>query len=531
MNLRPYQRQAIDDLWAWFATHHEGHPVVEASVGAGKSVMIAALCQEAITQWPGTRILMVVASRELCAQNLEKLRAVWPEAPAGLHSAGLGKKDLGTPILYATIGSVAKKAHLLGRVDLLLVDECHNISNRAEGMYRSLIDELLRYTPHMRVIGWTGTAFRGDGVWLTDAEAPLFTHVAARVTMRELLDQKYLAPLKAVGTDTTLHADGVGMRGGDFIVSQLASAVDKRELVEACASELVRIGANRKRWLVYGVTVEHARHITEALTDRGIKCAFVCADTPLSERDASIAAFKAGRIRALVNVAVLTTGFDVPEVDLIALLRNTRSPVLYTQIAGRGMRIADSKTDCLWVDFTDTTAELGPVDAIKGRAKRTKREGSAPHKVCEECGNPSPTSARECAECGALFPEPERINHSTTASHAAVLSGADPIVVTYEVDRVEYKPHSKPGKPDSLRVDYYNGFRLVASEWVCLDHEGYARGKACTWWQRRQPQPMSIIPGVSQAMEWIEGGYKPIAPSAITVNESGKFPEIIGYEF
>ena len=113
MILRDYQQRAIDELWQWFRNHPQGNPIVEACVGAGKSVMIATLIRDALIQWPGTRILMVVASHELCAQNLDKLLRVWPEAPAGVHSAGLGRKDLGRDVLYATIGSVARKAHLL----------------------------------------------------------------------------------------------------------------------------------------------------------------------------------------------------------------------------------------------------------------------------------------------------------------------------------------------------------------------------------------------------------------------------------
>jgi hypothetical protein len=329
MILRDYQRRVIDALWDWFRAHQEGNPIVEACVGAGKSVMIAALAREALTQWPGTRILMVVASRELCAQNLEKLKAVWPEAPAGVHSAGLGRKDLNRDVLYATIGSVAKKAHLLGRVDLLMVDEAHNISPKNAGMYRHLINELTRYNPALRVIGWTGTAFRGDGVWLTAA------------------DRGFLSPLVLGAATQRLEADGVRMSGGDFVVSALAEKLDRDELVQACADELVTLAADRRRWLVYGVTVEHARHIAEALQTRGIACAVVSAETPTGERDAHIRDFRAGRLRALVNVAVLTTGFDVPDVDCIALLRNTRSPVLYVQIAGRGLRIADGKRDCI----------------------------------------------------------------------------------------------------------------------------------------------------------------------------------------
>lgn len=531
IELRDYQRRVIDALWDWFRAHQEGNPIVEACVGAGKSVMIAALAREALTQWPGTRILMVVASRELCAQNLEKLKAVWPEAPAGVHSAGLGRKDLNRDVLYATIGSVAKKAHLLGRVDLLLIDECHNVSPKNAGMYRQLIAELARYNPALRVIGWTGTAYRGDGVWLTAADEPIFTHVAARVTMRELLDRGFLSPLVLGAATQRLEADGVRMSGGDFVVSALAEKLDRDELVQACADELVTLAANRRRWLVYGVTVEHARHIAEALQTRGIACAVVSAETPTGERDAHIRDFRAGRLRALVNVAVLTTGFDVPDVDCIALLRNTRSPVLYVQIAGRGLRIADGKRDCLWLDFTDTTATLGPVDAIKGRRKiaRASSGGNAsPIKHCDHCGNPAQITASHCESCGTPFPEPERINHNATASAISPLSApAASVIEDVPVTDVRYRKWSKPGQPDSLLVEYWNGITRVAREWVCIEHAGYARQKAIIWWDQRSngtPVP-NDVDSARQAARGLR------QPAGLRLNTGGRYPEIVQYHF
>jgi DNA repair protein RadD len=527
MELRPYQLRVIDSLWSWFGRNDTGHPLVEAAVGSGKSVMIAALARRALSEYQGTRLLMVVASRELCGQNLDKLLRVWPEAPAGVHSAGLGRKDIGHDVLFATIGSVFRKAHLLGRVDLLLVDECHNINPAQQGMYRQLIGELARYNPAMRVIGWTGTAYRGDGIWLTDAVEPLFTDVAARVPMRELLDAGYLAPLVTAPVEQILHADGVRMSGGDYVVSALAEKIDQVALVEACAGEIVRLGAGRRRWLVYGVTVEHARHITAALQALGVRCALLHAGTPSGERDAIITQFRDGHLQALVNVAVLTTGFDVPEVDLIALMRNTRSPVLYVQIAGRGMRTAAGKTDCLWLDFTDTTSILGPVDRVRGRARPTPRRGdgdaAAPRRICDECGAYSPAAALVCVCCGAQFPVVENPRHRDRVSLADVLSRPAAEPATYDVTDVHYARHEKPGSPPSLRVEYWSGLRRVASEWICIEHTGWAREKALGWWARRSggSSPPRLVNEALDAAGVLR------RPARIVVNESGRWPEIV----
>lgn len=541
MNLRPYQSRALDELWEWFHKHSTGNPIVNAVVGAGKSVLIAALCQRAMSEYPGTRILVVVHQKELLEQNLDKLRAVWPGCPVGVHSASVGKSDIGHDILYATIGSIHKKAHLLGRVDLVLCDECHLINPKEAGMWRNLIAGLQTYNPNCRVIGWTGTPFRGDGVWLTAGDTPLFHGVAAKVTMRELIDLGFLAPLKAGGVQTTISAEGISVVNGDYKISELADRVDKAELVDAACDELVKLAADRKRWLVFAVTVEHAHHLKDALIARGVVAEVVSADTPKAERERIINRFRRGEIRALCNVAVLTTGFDVPAVDCIALLRNTKSPVLYVQIAGRGMRVlgadigesaANGKPNALWLDFTDTTSNLGPVDAIQGRGPKRKMAHEKPVKLCEECGSINSVSARECVDCGAPFEIIEADPHGVRASNAAIMSGQTALT-RYTVDRVSYAKHLKQGKPPSLRVDYWHGLRVVAKEWVGIESDSpYGRGRAVNWWSMREPKPMQFVPSsVDQCIEWLDGGFSLQFPSAIIVNESAKYPEIVSYEW
>lgn len=526
LTLRPYQSRVLDDLWRWFEAHGDGDPIVEACVGAGKSVLIAEVCRRAIAQFAGTRILMLVHTKELIEQNLAKLLQIWSDAPVGVYSASVGARQLGRAVTYATIGSVAKRAHQLGHVDILLVDECHLVGPGESTMYRRLIGKLRRYCPAMRVIGWTGTAFRGDGVWLT--QHGLFSHVAARVTMGELLEAGYLAPLVTAQPGTRIDTSGVKLVAGEYNIGQLAKASDKAELVRAACAELVRLAAERRRWLVFAVTVAHAEHVAAELRDaHAVACAVVSADTPKSEREQTISDFRGGRLRALVNVAVLTTGFDVPELDCIALLRATRSPVLYVQIAGRGMRTAPGKADCLWLDFTDTTATLGPVDAVKGRAKPPPAEGAVapPFKTCDACGNPNPTAALACSACGRAFPPPERVNHEARADTTAAVLSTGP--QWHSITRVGYVRHAgRGGKPNSLRVDYWSGWRRVASEWVCIEHAGYARARACAWWDRRgaQPTPTSVDEAFERRTELREAGR-------IALRMAGKYPEVVGVEF
>jgi DNA repair protein RadD len=220
--------------------------------------------------------------------------------------------------------------------------------------------------------------------------------------------------------------------------------------------------------------------------------------------------------------------------------------VLYVQGAGRGFRIASGKENCLWLDFSDTTERLGPVDTIKGRKrpKKSEVERGAPMKTCEECGEQVPSALPACPTCGHEFPV--KVQEVRQASNAAIMSmQAAPKINTYPVDRVAYRLHRKEGKPDSIRVDYWCGLQVVASEWVCPIHGGFATAKAQRWIDERTPDPdyrwFSCDPaeeaihdikdssaGMSSVVEWIERYSDTLkTPCAITVNETGKFHEIV----
>lgn len=526
IDLRPYQDKALSELLGWFGAGHDGNPIIDACVGSGKSVMIGWLCQHAITEYPETRIIMLVPTKELLEQNLEKLLELWPDAPVGIVSASVGKKQLGKQITIATIGSLYKHADRVGHIDLIIVDECHAIPGGDVGMYRKFFAELQRFCPDVRIIGATGTPFRGNGEWLTTVENPLFSAIVARVTMDNLLEQGYLSPLTTSPTTTKLDADGVKVIGGDYVVSELAKAVDRPELVDAACDEAVRLAQDRKKWLVYCVTVEHAGHVKDALAARGITAQVITGETPKAERAGLIAAFRRGEIRALVSVAVLTTGFNVEDVDCIILLRNTKSPVLYVQIMGRGMRIADGKADCLVLDFTDTIERLGPVNKVKGR-KRKPGKGEAPVKVCDECGSLNPIHVTECTTCGHPFEVEEQAPHRTSASDAPVmLRRNEKIIKTYEVSKVTYSIHKKAGKPDSVKVTYWQGISPVANEWVCFEHGGFAQSKAESWWRSRSPLP---VPQTSGGAILTATSSQLKAPRFIKVDETAKYPEITGF--
>lgn len=533
ISLRDYQREAIDGLFAWWSSHpgNEQVPIVVLPTGAGKSIVIAEQTRQMFELWPEDhpRTLVIVPSKELAEQNAEKLAALLPSnLSIGYYSAAIGRKEPTSDVIVATIGSVAKAAHLLGNIKCVFVDECHLISPDGAGMYRRLLAELARYCM-FRVAGFTATPFRGNGIWLTDGKEPLFTGIAVNVTITRLLEAGYLSPLvRPSDVAVRIDTEGVATTSGDYNVAQLADRVGV--CLASAAQETVRLAADRQKWIAFCPTVANAQEFARVL---GVPALVVTGDTPKGEREAAIARFRRGEIRCLVTVLALATGFDVPDVDCIIWLRPTKSPVLYVQGAGRGLRIAPGKTDCLWLDFSDTTERLGPIDTIRGRRKGPAKNGEAPFAVCDACGaQVRPASLLMCPECGAVLREPED-EKPRAASDAAVLSKQiKQKIVEHPVHRVTYACHEKAGGTESLRVEYWSGLRVIAREWVCLSHSGYAKEKAVNWWAQRNPEGFSGVPGtVGQAFEWIEAGFELRAPSAVTVNETGKYPEIIKYEW
>ncbi len=210
--LRAYQQLAIDQLYDWMGNHN-GNPCLVLPTGAGKSHVVAALCKDAVQNWPETRILMLTHVKELIEQNAEKMLQHWPNAPMGIYSASIGKRQLGEPITFAGIQSVRNKANLLGHVDLIIIDECHLVSHKDEGGYRGLIDQLTQINPHLRVIGLTATPYRlGHGL-ITDKPA-IFDGLIEPVTIPGLIEQGYLATLRSKVTTAKLSVDGVHKRGG-----------------------------------------------------------------------------------------------------------------------------------------------------------------------------------------------------------------------------------------------------------------------------------------------------------------------------
>lgn len=527
MQLRPYQQRSIDMLYAWFEKNKTGNPCNVLPTGAGKSVIIAALIKDAIQNWPDTRVLMLCHVKELLEQNYEKIKAIWPKAPVGIYSAGIGKRQLGRSITIAGIQSIYRKAHLIGHIDLCIVDECHVISHKDEGSYRTLINGLMEINPNLRIIGYSATPYRLGHGMITDKPA-IFDALIEPVSIQELVVQKYLAPLRSKITHARLDVSGVKKRGGEFIESELQKAVDKSDKNDAIVSEVIALAGDRKSWLFFCAGVAHAQHIRDALIYRGIVAECVTGETPKAERERMLSAFKRGEIRALTNANVLTTGFDAPNTDMIAMLRPTLSPGLYVQMAGRGMRLKDHADNCLVLDFAGCVETHGPITAINPPDKKGAGDGQAPIKVCDNCQEIVHAAARVCPACGAQFPEPEEKKLALRNDDIMGESGRE-----LECTGWNWSKHtSRASGKEMLKVTYYGTLSdEPIKEYVCILHDGYAGQKALRL-LGELANKANAIPPAQNALDDICAAMNDATPPAIVeYRKSGKFYEVMKREW
>lgn len=528
MQLRNYQIEAVESIY-YHMRHKHGNPIVAAPTGTGKSLIIAGFIKRVHLEHPETKILMLTHVQELIEQNLNKLKELWPSAPVGIYSAGLNQKTLGLPIIFGGIQSLYGKGEELGKVDIVVIDECHMVSPRQETTYMKLINDLLMINPLLKVIGFTATAFRLGLGMLT--QGGLFDDICWNGCSKDkfnwFIENGYLSRLVPKSTATVLDLHDVTIRRGDFVEKELQQAVNKHSITIAAIEETLEVAGNRKHWLIFSSGLDHAKAIAEALEDYGISATWVSGDLKKDVRKERIDGFKSGKYQAMVNYGVLTTGFDFSGIDLIIMLRPTMSPVLWVQMLGRGTRIDPEKENCMVLDFASNTVRLGPInDPVIPRKRGEGGGGTAPVKLCPTCGTYIHASIRVCPECGFEFP-PNLTDWRTTASTAELIASVDaPLVVDHPVNTVTYSVHHKEGKPPSMKVTYICGYRRF-DEYICFEHGGFPTMKAKEWWRSRIPT--GIIPPTTE-IALLASKFLP-APKAIKVWEKKKNPEVRGYVF
>lgn len=526
MELRYYQIEAIDMLHQWWTENPTGDVVISMPGGSGKSVVIGEICKRSLMNWPDTKILMAVHSRKLISQNAAKLRQLWPGAPLGIYSAGLKKKQLGEPITYAGILSIAKKAELLGHIDILLVDEAHAISNEEVGSYRKLIFKLKAINPNLRVVGFSASPYRvGQGL-LTEGKNALFKAILEPVFIEELLDLGHLCPLRSKQTDLKFDTSGLHTRKGDYIEKEMAERFNTSSQNIGLAQEVIWRAHDRKHILGFASNVDHARELAECFRAHGVSADYICGDHTTDEQDDKIEDFESGKTRVLINFGILTTGYDFPALDCIFFARATKSPGLYGQMAMRGMRPFITKLYCLVLDFAGVIEQNGPITAIRVPKAKGSGGGEAPIKVCDTCNELVPISLMTCPACGAKFPEPKEKKLILRNDDILGIESSELVVKEWK-----WRSHfSKNSGKGMLKLAYYGGLiDPVVTEYFPLLHDGYARKKALDQFKTMPDIGQIELDDVREdELEDVAkylNGFKP--PVSIEYRKDGRFHKVI----
>ena len=536
MTLRPYQAAAVSAVYRHLR-ERDDNPCVVIPTGGGKTQVIATICRDVVQLWRG-RAIVIEHTKELLAQVVDKLHTMSPELreQIGIYSAGMSSRDTEHPIIVGGIQSIYQRADEIGHRDIAIVDEAHLIPPDGEGMYRRLLSDLRRINPRLRVIGLTATPFRmTSGPICAPPPDGILNSICYEIGVRELIADGYLSKLKAKAGSNKPDFDSLHIRAGEYIASEVEAMMDRDLLVHSACREIVdQVGkTSRKSCLIFAASIKHGQHVAKTIEQiSGEECGFVDGDLPNLFRDQIIRRFRDGDLRYIANVNLLTIGFDAPNVDCVAILRPTMSAGLYYQMVGRGFRLAPGKTDCLVLDYGGNVLRHGPVDQLRVADKSSKGSRAAPAKECPQCRALIATGYAACPDCGYDFPAPERRTHAATASSTGLLSG-EVTITKHRVYDVAYRVHVKRDAPKyaprTMRVDYEIGFRETKSEWVCLEHNGYARRKAEQWWRARSmlPAPNNVDDAVALANAGALAGV-----SSITVRSVAgeKYDRIIDYE-
>ncbi|CAH1534989.1 MULTISPECIES: DEAD/DEAH box helicase [Vibrio] len=457
--LRPYQADSVKAVIHYFRKHSTP-AVIVLPTGAGKSLVIAELARLA-----KGRVLVLAHVKELVEQNHAKYEGYGLKG--SIFSAGLGRKETDQQVVFASVQSVVRNLDSFkNQFSLLVIDECHRVPDEKTSSYQKVITHLRELNPGIKVLGLTATPYRLGMGWIYQyhtrgqvrtEESRFFRDCIFELPIRYLLDENFLTPARMMDAPV-LSYDFSQLKPantGRYKEAEMDMVIDKaKRATPQIVEQIIQYAKERKGVMVFAATVRHAQEIHGLLPEG--ETAIVIGDTPTPERDAIIQSFKNREIKYLVNVSVLTTGFDAPHVDLIAILRPTESVSLYQQIVGRGLRLSEGKSECLVLDYAgnsydlyqpevgdpkpDSTSEIitipcpacgfnnnfwGKLDSngflLEHFGRRCQgyfeddETGEREHcgyrfraKYCGECGADNDIAARICHECDATLVDPDK---------------------------------------------------------------------------------------------------------------------------
>jgi superfamily II DNA or RNA helicase len=387
MNLWPHQSTAIDLIWRSMAEGRR-RPILMMATGAGKTKTAVAIILRALAK--GKRVVFVVPALELIDQTIAAFRKEGIQE-IGVIQADHPETDPTRPVQIASAQTLARR--MLPDTDLVIVDEAHRVQRR--------IFEWMKLCPKLPFIGLSATPWtKGLGKHYDD--------LIIGATTRQLIREGYLSPFRVFAPS---HPDltGVHTVAGDYAEDELAEAMDKPHLTADVVSTWLKLGESRPT-LCFAVNRAHAHSLERDFRHAGVACGYIDGNTDRAERDEIRRAFELGDIRVVVNVGVLTTGVDW-DVRCLILARPTKSEMLYVQIIGRGLRSAEGKADCLILDHSDTTMNLGFVTDIhheklsdgserKASASRRPERPAPKPKECPSCSYLKPAGVHKCPSCG-----------------------------------------------------------------------------------------------------------------------------------
>lgn len=530
------------------------NPVIVAPPGSGKSVIPCRIIDEYLTKFPDKGVLILQDEENILEQNHKKLSTYFEHTKIGMYNATIGVREI-QKITCASIQSIYKKPELFAdrNIGLIIIDECHKSAIEKKGMYRKFLNKI---NEKALIVGMTATPWKGRRL-ITEGKDALFNKITYNMLeykkYNSLVDDGYLVPLIPLPTDYQLDDEGIDIVGDDFDERQMSNKFDLPEITSKIVEKICKYGKKKyKKWLIFAIDSKHAEHISKEINDRGFPCEAVYTGSARSKVEV-LGDFKRGDLRAVVNVGMLTTGVDVPEIDLIAFARLTNSPVWHVQTNGRGSRPvyadgfdlttkegrlaaikASGKTHCLILDFGRNTKRLGPINGIELNEKEKKKKGikRIMAKSCKNCDADNHLRATECIACGEEFQF--EIKLQTTPGSEKILKDDKPAVVKKEkrwlkVIKItyEYFDHHKPESGISLKVEYHCMLMKV-NQFVMIEHKkNWPRQQAKAWIRNRYTGKEKI----ENALQlWNERALMKM-PTHICVEQNGDYLNVVDLKF
>ncbi|EPZ51191.1 type III restriction enzyme, res subunit [Bacteriovorax sp. BAL6_X] len=386
--LRDYQVEAVDKVVSHFRKCADPSLIV-LPTGAGKSLVIAELARIA-----RGRVLVMAHVKELVEQNHAKYESY--ELSAGIFSASMNRKDMDDKVIFGSIQSIARAPEdFFKDFSLVIIDECHRISLEEESQYQQVFDKLKEMNQKVFFLGLTATPYRLGMGWiynyhyheiLRTKQERFFKHCIYELPLSYMIKNDYLTRPIKIDSPVACYDFSkleINENSGRFLSQEIEKILnDSARVTPGIVKHIVQEAKERNGVMLFTSTVKHANEVL-SLLPKG-ESAIVTGETDQKIRDQIIEDFKNQKIKFLVNVSVLTTGFDAPHVDLIAILRPTESISLYQQIVGRGLRLYEGKEDCLILDYTGLDHDIFKPEVGEVRPHSDTQEVQV---MCPDCGH------------------------------------------------------------------------------------------------------------------------------------------------